>query len=70
LKVVSQDCEGHRMRGALRLYARTEDVKSSFALLPEDVLGDNAACGISGAQKKDFEVGFMHVDRFAANLTA
>ena len=58
------------MRGALWLDARAEDVKFSFALLPQDVLGDNAACGISGTQEKDFETGFMHVNRFAVNLDA
>jgi hypothetical protein len=55
------------MRGALWLYARAEDVKFPFALLPEDILGENAACRISGAQEKDFEAGFMHVNRFAVN---
>ena len=70
LKVIPQDCEGHWMRGALWLYAPAEDVKSPFALLPEEVLGDNAACGISGTQEKDFETGFMHVNRFALNLDA
>jgi hypothetical protein len=58
------------MRSVLWLYARAEDVKSPLALLPEDVLGDNAACRISSAQEKDFEAGFMHVKRFAMNPDA
>lgn len=50
------------MRGALWLYARAEDVKSPFTLLPEDVLGDDAACRIPSAQEKDFEAGFLHIN--------